>query len=191
MCAVPPFPTRSPILIYLLRQEHPEGCMDLRFWGGCWNVQTRIPIRNQRPSAVGICQWVSTHRGHQGLPWLKTAAFPRACLLAGWPHTATAIKIQPFCPILGRFFWNSSENPLRLLLILYHFSMSVWSCSLLSLFFPWCWSLPNELFFFLFPHTSLHNLRPDHAQNSIPQIPFSQTYIFSPSHEHTTFQILS
>ena len=32
--------------------------------------------------------------------------------------------------------------------------------------------------FVFFTHTRLHNLSPDHAQNSFPKIPFSQNYFF-------------
>ena len=77
MCAVPPFLALSPMLIYLPRQGHPEGCMDLSFWSGCWDVWTRIPIRNQRPSAVGMLPMSLNRQRPSGIASTKDSCFTK------------------------------------------------------------------------------------------------------------------
>lgn len=117
------------MLTYLLRQGHPGCCMDLCSWGGCWNVWTTIPIRNEGPSVIRVLPTILNSQTPSEISLTEDSCLARG-LPSSWVATSNDYCKNPAFLSQFPFSWTLPENQLDFLLILYHCSMSAWSCSL-------------------------------------------------------------
>lgn len=160
------------MLIYLLIQGHPGCCMDLGSWGGYWDVWTRIPVRNEGPSAIGMLPKVLNSQTPSGM-----ALTEDSCLAKGrcpsWVATYNDCSKNPAFLSHFRFFWNLSENQASVDTV--SLLSVTWSCLLLSLLFPRGQALPDKLSFYIL--ASILFVLTTH------KIPFQRC----PSHTPTTF----
>lgn len=123
-------------------------CMDLCSWGGCWDVWTTIPIRNEGPSVIRVLPTILNSQTPSEISLTEDSCLARG-LPSSWVATSNDYCKNPAFLSQFPFSWTLSENQLDFCWYCIAAQCLPGLALLFTLLYPRCWSLPNRHFYIL------------------------------------------